>query len=89
VCSEDVRHLLTRPARSKDNSSEKDQKDKEALAEARMLLDETYRDFSAEAEALQMELGDRYGIRTTEAKDGVTGEVYLRWHQISDLLTVY
>jgi len=73
----------------KDHSSEKGQKDKDALAEARMLLDEAYRDFSAEAEALQMELGARYGIRMTEAKDGVTGEAYLRWHQISDLLTVY
>jgi hypothetical protein len=25
----------------------------------------------------------------TEAKGDVTGEAYLRWHQISDLLTVY
>jgi hypothetical protein len=73
----------------RDHSPEKDQKDQDTLAEARMFLDETYRDFSAEAAALQVELGARYGIRMTEAKDGVTGEAYLRWHQISDLLTVY
>jgi hypothetical protein len=36
-----------------------------------------------------MELGARYGIRETIQVNKVSGETYLRWHQIDDLLTVY
>jgi hypothetical protein len=57
--------------------------------DTRLLLDEVYREFSAEAKALLMELGARYGIRETIQVNGVSGEAYLRWHQVDDLLTVY
>lgn len=53
------------------------------------LLDDAYLQFSAEAAALQIELGARFGIRMSDEEDPGSGWAYLRWHQISDLLTVY
>lgn len=70
--------------------------DDQSCERALRLLDETYLEFSAEAEALQTELASRFGVRKwgrgrpRGATRGVTvGEAHLRWHQISDLLTVY
>jgi membrane protein implicated in regulation of membrane protease activity len=65
------------------------QDDQIIVKEAQTLLDQAYLDFSAEAEALEMELGAWYGIRKTIQVEDVSGEAYLRWHQVRDLLTVY
>lgn len=59
------------------------------LAGTLALLNESYLEFSAEAAALQTELGARYGINTTDNTVRSVGEAYLRWHQVVDLLTVY
>jgi hypothetical protein len=53
--------------------------------EARSLLDRSYLDFNAEAEAIETELGARYGIPEDQKVDSV----YVLWHQVSDLLTLY
>jgi hypothetical protein len=60
-----------------------------ARREARTLLDTTYRRFSSEAEAIETVLGARYGIRWVQAAGDGAGEAFLRWHQVSDLLTLY
>jgi hypothetical protein len=65
------------------------QDDQAIVKEARALLDQAYLEFSAEAEALEMELGAWYGIRKTIQEEDVSGQAYLRWHQVRDLLTVY
>lgn len=58
-----------------------------AVPQARELLDRTYLEFSTESVAIETELGARFGELRVER--GGSGEAFLRWHQIRDLLTVY
>ena len=59
------------------------------LTEVRALLDEAYLEFSAEAEALEMELGAWYGKCMAIPAEDESEQAYVRWHQVRDLLTVY
>jgi hypothetical protein len=54
-------------------------------------LDDVYKEFSVEAECLHNELGARFGFEHAALVDGVEPELGARerWHQISDVLTVY
>jgi hypothetical protein len=71
--------------RQTDYSSKRGRNSRAIWAEAQALLDRSYRDFNAEAKAIETELGARYGIPEDQQKDGV----YVLWHQVYDLLTLY
>lgn len=58
-----------------------------AATKARELLDRTYLEFSTEAQAIETELGARFGELRVKRKG--PGQAFLRWHQLKDLLTVY
>jgi hypothetical protein len=54
-------------------------------------LDGSYRQFSVESSSLETLLGARYGIAWHVPPDSIESrsEVFVRWHQIRDLLTLY
>jgi hypothetical protein len=66
-------------------------------ADALVALDNTYQEFSADAEVLETVIGARYGVswapadqRTKETPASESNSnAFWRWHQIKDLLTAY
>jgi hypothetical protein len=71
--------------RQADYSSRTDDASRDLWKEARSLLDTSYLSFNAEAKALEIELGARFGV----PEDRQSGSVWVLWHQIDDLLTLY
>jgi hypothetical protein len=57
-----------------------------AWEEAQTLLDQTYCEFNAEARAVQTVIGVRFGGGPEDLK---SDSVYVLWHQVYDLLTLY
>lgn len=54
-------------------------------------LDAAYLEFSTESNALETLLGARYGVAWTlvQGSSETPKRVFVRWHQIRDLLTLY
>jgi hypothetical protein len=56
-----------------------------AWEEAQGLLDQTYCEFNAEARAVETVISVRFVVPKVQTEDGV----YVLWHQVYDLLTLY